>query len=219
VRAPIQRSATFLAAALSTFALLSAAARLSAEDKTGRVHGTVEMPEKVRSRAGTLLVLLEPKDPQTKLDTKARRHTIRQRDAKFTPSFLVIAKGDTIEFLNDEVEDLEHNVYSFSEVKKFDLGLFGKRSDKNSVLFDSAGEVPVYCSIHKFMEATVYVAPTPFYGTADPKTGEFTIDSVPAGEWKARTWSSSKRYVNEEATVTVKTGSTAELPLTFGRRQ
>ncbi|MBI3724536.1 hypothetical protein HY251_11365, partial [bacterium] len=212
----LRTAATFLVAAVSTFAALS---RLSAEDGTGEVKGTVSMNEQVRKRAGTLLVLLESKDPAKKLDAKPRSHVVKQRDAKFVPSFLAIAKDDTVVFQNDEVEDLEHNVYSFADAKKFDLGLFGKKTDKNSVVFDKAGEVPVYCSVHKFMEATIYVAPTPFYALADPATGAFTIASVPAGEWKARTWSSSKRYANEEAAVTVKAGSSADLSLTFGRRQ
>src|SRR5437879_1633268 len=43
---------------------------------------------------------------------------IRQKNASFEPSFLVISKGQTVQFLNDD--SMDHNVFSFSKPKKFD---------------------------------------------------------------------------------------------------
>lgn len=200
-------------------ALLAATGRLLALDSPGSVSGKIEMTEKVRARAGTVLVLLEPVDAKTQLAKNPAKHQVKQRDAKFIPSFLVVTKGDSIEFTNDEPVALEHNVYSFSDPKKFDLGLFGKKGDGRTVSFDTPGEVAIFCSVHKFMEGTVYVAPTAFFATADARTGEFQVKDVPPGSWKLRTWSSAKRYANEETPVTVKDGATATVTLTLGRRQ
>src|SRR5262249_55929978 len=106
---------------------------------------------------------------------------------------------------------------SFSEAHTFDLGLFGRGGQKIES-FPAPGEVSVYCSIHKLMEATIYVAPTPWFAIVDEGTGRWKIEKVPAGRWRARTWVSSKRCPNASAEADLAGGETARVDFTLGKK-
>lgn len=206
---------SFAVGALVAVALCPRLSR--AAQSPGEVRGTLTMTDRVKERAGVILVFLEPEDGAA-ISANPKHSTIKQRDAHFVPPFLAVAQGDTVDFVNDEVEDLQHNVYSFSDAKSFDLGLFGKKADQKSVVFDKSGEVDFFCSIHKFMSGTIYVAPTPYFAPLDAQRS-FDLTGVPAGEWKATAWCSSKRYSTEEQVFTVSPGGVVELKMSFGRRQ
>src|SRR5262245_12902589 len=47
---------------------------------------------------------------------------ISQKNARFDPGFLVVLKGTTLDLTNDDWVD--HNVYSKSPAKTFDLGTY-----------------------------------------------------------------------------------------------
>jgi plastocyanin len=179
----------------------------------------VTVAERLQGRTGTVLVYLESLDGRT-FEPPRAREVILQKDAKFVPSFLVVTLGQAVDFVNAEETLLEHNVFSSSETKSFDLGLYGPSKDAppRSVLFDKAGEVSIYCSIHSLMEATVYVTPTPFRAKVDAKTGQFEIKGVPKGRWRARTWVSTKRCPNASAEFAVRSGETAKVELALGRK-
>ena len=98
----------------------------------------------------------------------------------------VVSVGQTVNFLNDEDRAIEHNVFSNSAPKRFDLGLYGPGKSK-AVTFDKPGPVFLYCSIHRYMDGVVYVAPSPFFATV-AKDGSFTITGVKPGNYNLRTW-------------------------------
>jgi hypothetical protein len=72
------------------------------------------------------------------------------------------------------------------------------------------GVVDVYCNIHPDMVAKVKVLENAFY-TITTKSGAFTIDGVPPGEYPIVAWLPS----GDEArgTVTVKAGAAATVNL------
>jgi len=67
---------------------------------------------------------------------------------------LKIEVGDQIIFLNED--PFYHNIFSSSEVKRFDLGVF-PQGERRSVNFDKVGVVDVECAIHPFMYLKVEV--------------------------------------------------------------
>jgi hypothetical protein len=73
-----------------------------------------------------------------------------------------------------------------SETKPFDLGLY-KSPDKKTVMFDKAGRVDVFCSIHSSMNCVVLVLENPFFVIADDK-GRYAITNVPPGTYKLKAW-------------------------------
>lgn len=112
--------------------------------------------------------------------------TIRQKGAKFEPEFVVIARGQTVSFVNDD--DIVHNVFSGSPPKPFDLGLY-KDADAvvKDVVFDEPGLVKIHCAIHETMNGTIYVAPSPYFATIDDG-GAFAIKGVRPGRYRLSTW-------------------------------
>lgn len=144
------------------------------------------------------------------------RATISQKDGKFVPSFLVVPVGAVVEFRNDEPTDLEHNVFSRSAPKPFDLGLSGPKDKPHTITFDKPGEVALYCSVHRYMDATVYVTPTA-YAAQPGKDGTFEIKDIPPGNWVLRTWQRRKRFGDAEIPVTIAAGQNPNITVEMKR--
>ena len=91
---------------------------------------------------------------------------MRQRDARFSPPFLVVAAGQSVEMANDDA--IYHNVFSYSRPNDFDLGLYPAGESRKLVL-RHPGVVKLYCSIHESMNATILVAPTRWFDVVNAK--------------------------------------------------
>ncbi|VAW86697.1 hypothetical protein MNBD_GAMMA18-362 [hydrothermal vent metagenome] len=62
--------------------------------------------------------------------------------------------GDRIQFINQDL--FYHNIFSSSEVNRFDLGVF-HQGEIRSMTFEQLGEVDVECSIHPGMSLKIDV--------------------------------------------------------------
>jgi plastocyanin len=131
----------------------------------------------IEGRLGDTLVL-----PQKPVQVVTKR--VLQKGAMFSPHVLPVLVGTTVEWPNND--EILHNVFSFSETKPFDLGLY-KSPDIGRVVFDKPGRVDVFCSIHTRMSCIVLVLENPFY-TATNDRGQYTIANVPAGTYKVKAW-------------------------------
>src|SRR5579885_407157 len=86
---------------------------------------------------------------------------ITQKGAAFTPHILPVVAGTTVEWPNHD--EIFHNVFSMSDVKPFDLGLYKGNPKEKRVTFDKAGRVDVFCSIHANMHCVVLVLENPYF--------------------------------------------------------
>lgn len=120
-----------------------------------------------------------------------------QQGGHFVPSFLVVVAGQTVEMPN--MDDVAHNVYSFSPPKTFNLGFYAKGEQK-SVTFDRPGLEEVACSIHNFMRAKILVVPNPYYSTVGAN-GSFRIRGVPPGKYTLKFWAEGMNPVSREVSV------------------
>jgi len=102
---------------------------------------------------------------------------------RFVPHVLVIEVGTTLYFPNSD--NIRHQVYSFSEAKRFELKLYSGKSAA-PVLFDQPGVVVLGCNIHDWMSAYVYVVPTPYFAMTD-KDGHAVI-KAPPGKYTVKIW-------------------------------
>jgi plastocyanin len=164
------------------------------------------------------IVYLESTDPARKFDVPRTSVRVSQKDAKFTPSLIVIAAGQSVDFRNDEGRPIEHNVFSRSPAKSFDLGLYRPGSGDKLVTFDTPGAVRLFCSIHRYMDGVVYVCPTPFFAKVSPKDGSYRIEKVPPGGYRVKTWQRNQRFPELEAPVSVSASGEAAVNLQFARK-
>lgn len=120
-------------------------------------------------------------NPVVRVDTKR----VNQEKANFTPPVLPIVAGTTVEWPNND--DIYHNVFSMSDTKDFDLGLYKGNPKEKRVTFDKPGRVDVFCSIHANMHCVVLVLENPHYAIADD-AGRYSITNVPPGTYRLKAW-------------------------------
>ena len=125
---------------------------------------------------------VEPAPPEPARVITTRK--ISQKGAVFSPHVLPVVVGTTVEWPN--LDDVFHNVFSMSEAKPFDLGLY-KHPEIKRVTFDQPGRIDIFCSIHKAMNCIILVLENPYFGAADER-GRYLIAGVPAGTYQLKAW-------------------------------
>jgi plastocyanin len=125
------------------------------------------------------------------------RPTMAQKDKRFVPTVLAVQVGDTVSFPN--MDPFFHNVFSYSKVKRFDLGRYDE-GESADVVFDKPGVAQVYCEIHSSMRAYIHVFDTPYFTVSDEQ-GRFKVDSVPAGTYHMRVWQEGLPDLERDVTV------------------
>lgn len=132
------------------------------------------------------VVFLE--SPAAKAAAKPTMGTeIAQVARQFQPAVSVVTTGSSITFPNHDT--VRHHVYSFSPIKTFELKLYSG-VPANPLLFDRSGVAILGCNIHDNMVAWVLVVDTPYFGKTSAD-GTLTLNNVPNGNYKLRTWHNS----------------------------
>jgi plastocyanin len=108
---------------------------------------------------------------------------VDQVDEAFVPHVRAITVGSRVSFPNSD--HIRHHVYSFSEVRTFELPLYiGIPAEP--IVFDKSGIVTLGCNIHDHMLGYILILDTPWF--AEVRQGEASIDGLPAGELKVEVW-------------------------------
>jgi plastocyanin len=166
-------------------------------------------PEALQGRAiaggkptGDVVVWLDaPSAPRP----RERRFVVHQRNMEFVPRVLVAPVGSTVDLPNDD--RIFHNVFSFTNGKPFDLGLYPTGASK-PIRLDRAAVNRLYCNIHPHMAAYIVAVDSPYYASSD-KTGNFSIADVPPGRYTYHAWRSGADTLS--ATITVGDGHPLEV--------
>jgi plastocyanin len=210
------RQGSVLYALLAMVGLMGGMARAEAgsqtEPESADVRGRVELDLKgaALDRLGPIVVYLEPEDGPVSFEPPSEKVTIAQRNARFSPPFRAVVRGQTVDMPN--MDAIYHNVFSYSPPNEFDLGIY-PAGDSREVVLEHAGVVKAYCSIHESMNATIFVSPTPWYSVVRP-SGRFTIRDVPAGRYTLRTW--CEKLPAEESVIVVTPGADTEVAVRLG---
>jgi plastocyanin len=128
-----------------------------------------------------------------------------QRNLDFSPSVLAVRVGTVVQFPNHD--RVFHNVFSFHDGKRFDLGLYPVGT-KRDVIFDHPGLSRVFCNIHPNMTAYVMAVETPYFSVSDAN-GRFTIAGVPPGTYTYHAWRSGRPELT--GSVALEAGATLDL--------
>jgi len=126
---------------------------------------------------------------------------IHQINATFKPHVLPVMMGTEVQFPNDD--NVFHNVFSKSDARSFDLGLYKKGDVPQKVVFTNYGEVDVFCAIHARMNCIILVRENPYFAVAGAG-GHFTITNVPPGTYTLAAW--QERLPEDAKVITVPEG-------------
>lgn len=157
--------------------MLTVAARVTGGTGPGELHGMAHAG--ARPVMDAVVWLDAPHAPPV----VGTRPVIDQRNLEFLPHVLVVRVGTTVKFPNSD--RVFHNVFSFKDGKKFDLGFYPIGAIKY-VTFDRAGVSRLFCNIHPGMAAYVVAVDSPYFASSDA-SGGFTV-AAPAGRYTYHAW-------------------------------
>jgi plastocyanin len=129
---------------------------------------------------------LKPADKDAQAPAPGR-FTMVQQNRMFTPHLLVMPVGSTVSFPNKD--PFFHNVFSFFNGRRFDLGLY-QSGQSRDVVFNRVGVSYIFCNIHPEMSAVIITLDTPYFAVSDDN-GDLRIPDVPAGSYTMQVWSES----------------------------
>ena len=180
--------------------------------KGGAVGGSVTILKDGAPKANKSGVVVYIENVPGPLPALIKRE-IRQKNLTFSPGLMVIVKGTTVEFPNDD--KVFHNVFSVSKAARFDLGLY-KSGTTKAVTFKQAGVVDVYCNIHPQMVAKIKVLDTGYFAVTGAD-GTFRIKDIPPGTYPIVAWQANGEEYRGEVSVTAGAMVQLSLPLAEGK--
>ena len=174
--------------------------------QAGTIHG------KVTGAKGESVVYIDAIPGKT-FPAPAQHVEMDQKGLMFMPHLLVVEKGTTVDFKNDD--SVEHNVFwqaiSGNKSLGHNMGTW-PRGQQRSFKFDNPGVVPLLCNVHPDMAAYIVVSPTPYFAETD-KTGAFKIENVPNGSYKLTAWNEAGKGKTQSVQVTVSGDAEANIAL------
>lgn len=172
------------------------------------------------------IVVYLTKAPATDLDLSKAKFVMDQRNLEFLPNVLPVPVGSTIVFPNND--QVDHNVFSMSRTKKFNLGSY-KPGDSRTVVFDKPGIVELRCDVHAEMAAYILVMKNPYYAVTDKKgnyripdaaylqqTGLKGLPDLAPGKYAVKTWHQKLKSQKTSVTVPENGDATVQLKLKRG---
>lgn len=195
---------------------------------TGAVRGTVSLPVAAQKAAPTpaglhaqaapqvseVVVYLQetpadkPSGKKGKTPHVPRSRVIAQTEHRFIPPVVPVEVGAQVAFENRD--RVYHSVFSVSQAKKFDLGMYAPGKRSKNVSFDQAGQVDLFCSLDASMAGYVLVLPHRFFVQPDA-TGSFKIPGLPPGRYTIKAW--HPRFGTASSKIDVERGRTATTQL------
>jgi plastocyanin len=164
---------------LLSIAVLVSIAHVATAPATVDLHGTTRAGHRAEPHA---VVWLDA--PAGTPSAPTPRVVLDQRNLDFSPRVLAVRVGSVVDFPNND--RVFHNVFSFHDGKRFDLGLYPVGTMRR-VTFDQPGLSRIFCNIHPNMGAHVMVVDTPYF-IVSGDDGRFAIDRIPPGTYTYHAW-------------------------------
>jgi len=119
---------------------------------------------------------------------------VEQKGCEFLPFLSVMHNENSIDAIN--ADSVLHNIHTYEMIaagKKFaKKTTFNVSQPKTgtiskAVKLKRGNSMKVECDAHDFMHSFVFVAKNPYYAVVS-EDGSFSIDNVPAGQYKIQAW-------------------------------
>lgn len=137
--------------------------------------------------------------------------TISQEGMQFSPYVTPVRVGTAIRFPN--YDRIEHHVKSFSPAKQFEIKIY-ESGTPPPVVFDKSGVAVIYCLLHEWMRAYVYVIDTPYFSKSD-LTGTASINGLKEGMYEIRAWHPDMGSIKPPLLQTIKVSEKGITPVSF----
>ena len=134
---------------------------------------------------------------------------VGQQRGRFEPEFAVVAVGQPVLFVNRD--EIFHGVFSYSRPNPFECRPFAP-GDTCMVSFREPGVVHTFSPLVADMRGVVLVVPERYYAVPDAR-GNFRIDGVPAGRYRASIWTARRGGASRE--ISLASGATARADFTL----
>lgn len=116
--------------------------------------------------------------------TAPREARIEHYGKRFVPRITAVPIASTIHFPN--LDGIDHNAFSLSDAKPFDLGLY-RGGEARSVSFDRPGVIQLFCNIHSAMAAYIVIVDSKAFAKTDLQ-GNAVIGDIPTGTQTVAIW-------------------------------
>jgi len=188
----------------------------------GRVLCALTLVSSIAITASGASILVDVRDPQgaplsnavvyaipegREIAPSTRMAVMDQKDRTFVPHVLPVQVGTAVKFPNSD--DIQHQVYSFSHAKTFQLPLY-KGTPANPIVFTAPGVVTLGCNIHDKMHGYIVVVETPFFEKSD-ESGRIDIRNLQPGKYAVHVWHPDMAHEPAAQTVTLGEGERSEL--------
>ena len=189
----------------------------------GTIKGTVKV-KGLRTPENVMVYLA--KAPPASGDLSKAELVMDQRNLEFIPHVLPVLVGSTVQFPNNDKVD--HNIFSMSRTKKFNLGSY-KPGESKTMVFDKPGIVEVRCDVHAEMASYILVMKNPYFAVTDKKghfeipdpdylkqTGLENVAGLAAGNYTVKTWHEKLKSQKKSVVVPDSGDISVKLDLTRG---
>ena len=196
---------------------------LPGQAMAGKITGIVKT-KGLRSSADILVYVV--KAPPVQEDLSKTKFIMDQQNLTFNPHILPVPVGATVHFPNND--KVEHNIFSLSRTKKFNLGSY-KPGESKTVMFDKPGIVELRCDVHAEMAAYIMVLKNPYFAVTDDQgrfeipdlkqleqSGIKDIKDLPEGNYILKTWHEKLKTQKQKITIPKNEDVTVEITATRG---
>src|SRR5258708_1506694 len=163
--------------------LLASSSGLAGAEISGQIELKLDGKALRADEAQDAIVYFRPKTvPKPK--PAADPVVMSTRHKQFFPRVLAVTVGSKVRFPNED--PILHNAFSSSTDNAFDVGLYSE-GEGQTVAFNHAGYVRVYCNVHHSMMGHILVLDTPYFTKPDA-AGRFHLRGLPAGDGDFVVW-------------------------------
>jgi plastocyanin len=138
------------------------------------------------------------------------QHEFDNVKCRFVPHVLAASVGQFV--LMKNTDPILHTAHAFfiNGQPQFNVGLYPGRVSRKPLV--TPGVVKILCEVHPWMSAYIVVTDHPYQSVTD-MYGEYSINDVPAGNYRIKVWHESLGI--EEKPVEVKAGASQNVDFIF----